>query len=131
MSGRSENGGEFWSNDPILILRSHNRKFPPWELGPTGEYQVGGILRRSYLYQAIDLVDSDEIRRKVSGWDDAQEPNRPEYSPGREPVPGTMRQILTEVKHHSEEPISYVCRNAIRHLYAFGDYARVHPSLRR
>jgi hypothetical protein len=66
-SQRDEYGEERDWNDPIIKLYSYNRKIRPWELDPLGQYRVHGVFLRTLPGDEARFVDSDTIRRLVTG----------------------------------------------------------------
>ena len=66
-SYQSEYGDEIDWNDPEIVLYSYNPRVPPSRLDPSGQYRVHGILLRSMRRYDVTLVESEVIRRLVTG----------------------------------------------------------------
>lgn len=54
-------------NNPEIVLRSANRKFPARDLDSTGIYRAHGFFRRAVSPDLAYLVDSEDLRRVVEG----------------------------------------------------------------
>jgi hypothetical protein len=64
---RNEMGDEVDWDSPVIVLRSYNPSNRPWQLDPAGRYRPHGRFQRCLKpYEAI-LVDSETLRRKVTG----------------------------------------------------------------
>jgi hypothetical protein len=59
-------GGEIGSENPVIILRSYNRRISPWQLNPSGQYRIRGVFRRSIRAGDVRLVDSEMLREIVN-----------------------------------------------------------------
>jgi hypothetical protein len=59
---RNEFEEEIDSDNPVVKLYSYNTRIRPWQLVPSGQYKVRGILLRSLRPERVRLVDSDRIR---------------------------------------------------------------------
>jgi hypothetical protein len=66
-SHRNEYEDEIDWDDPVIVLHSYNPHVSPRRLDPSGRYRVHGILRRSLRRHDATFVDSDMIRRLVTG----------------------------------------------------------------
>jgi hypothetical protein len=63
----SEYGDEIDWDDPEIVLYSYNPQILPSVLGRPGEYRVHGVFLRSIRRHEVTLVESDVIRRLVTG----------------------------------------------------------------
>jgi len=54
-------------DDQILVLRSYNPRVSAWSLDPSGRYRLHGVFKRSIPSHEARLIDSDEVRRMVTG----------------------------------------------------------------
>lgn len=59
--------------EPVLTLRSHNRRIKPWQLDPSGRYRSRGALLRSLHPEDVHLVESESLHLAM-----ANETLRPE-----------------------------------------------------
>jgi hypothetical protein len=63
-SRRDDSKVEIGSENPVLALRSYNRKISPAVLEESGQFRVRGFYRRTLHPDEIRLVDSDLLVRK-------------------------------------------------------------------
>jgi SOS-response transcriptional repressor LexA len=61
-AGRNEFGDELDFENPSILLRCHNPQFRSWQLDPSGQYRVRGVLTRSVRREEAKLVDADTVR---------------------------------------------------------------------
>jgi hypothetical protein len=66
-SRRSEYEDEIDWDDPVVVLHSYNPLVSPNRLDPSGQYRVHGIFLRSLRRHDASFVDSETIRRIVTG----------------------------------------------------------------
>jgi Peptidase S24-like len=65
-SSRNEFEEEIDWNDPVVVLRSHNRRVSPWQLDPSGRYRIRGVFLRSLCPKDVHLVESEWLQRAVA-----------------------------------------------------------------
>jgi hypothetical protein len=63
---RNEFGDEIGSDNPMVILRSYNRKIKPWQLDPSLQYRIRGVFRRSIRAEEVRLIDSEMLREGIN-----------------------------------------------------------------
>lgn len=61
---RNEFAEDMDCENPTLTLRSHNRHISSWQLHPSGQYRIRGVLLRWLPRERILLVDSDLLARR-------------------------------------------------------------------
>jgi hypothetical protein len=54
-------------DDPVIVLHSYNPRIRPSQLDPSGQYRVRGIFLRVVPRDEAVFVDSNLIRRRVTG----------------------------------------------------------------
>ena len=52
--------------DPVVTLRSHNRRISPWQLDPSGRYRIRGVLLRWLRPEDVHLVESENLQLAVA-----------------------------------------------------------------
>jgi len=63
---------EIDSDEPEVRLRSHSGPIEPWQLDPTGQYKIRGVLLRWLPPEAVHLVESEALQGAVEE-EDARE----------------------------------------------------------
>ena len=54
-------------DDPVIVLHSSNPRVSPSRLHPSGQYRIHGVFLRSLERHEASFVDSEMIRRVVTG----------------------------------------------------------------
>ena len=62
----NEFGEELDWEDPVVVLRSHNRRVSPWQLNPSGRYKIRGVLLRWLHPEDVRLVESESLQLAVA-----------------------------------------------------------------
>jgi len=53
-------------DDPVLVLRSHNRSVSLWQLDPSGQYRIRGFLRRWLRPEDVHLVEPENLQMNIA-----------------------------------------------------------------
>jgi hypothetical protein len=65
-SSLNEFGDEIDWEEPVLTLRSHNRRINPWQLDGAGQYRIRGVLLRSLHPEDVHLMESESLQLAIT-----------------------------------------------------------------
>lgn len=66
LCGLNEFDDEIDWEEPVLTLRSHNRRINPWQLDGGGQYKVRGLLLRWLHPEDVHLMESETLQLAVT-----------------------------------------------------------------
>jgi hypothetical protein len=65
-SSLDEYGEEIDREEPVVVLRSCNRRVNPWQLSRSGRYRIRGVLLRWLRPEDVELVESESLSLAVA-----------------------------------------------------------------